>query len=357
MSCAELRQTAACTNVQFSSSGNCWCGTPAWKLCASYNLETDLSSGSWELGNLCECLAVKRIAQLSEAKRMALKATDIPAATPRVGVVGGVVTSPAANHASNSTQNPQLNPEEQELARKRDEQAAIESELAERELRSANLRAELGAFERQYLHHVGSRYAELDELKAAVAERLAKEHPANERAKQAAREARARAAETQTTAGEKSEDTPRAFESSPEMKRLYREVAKRVHPDLTSDRADRAKRQQLMAEANEAYECGDETRLRKIFTEYEWSAEAVQGEGPGAELIRVIRRISQARGRLAEIEAELQELLRSDLYQLKVRLDEAQSHGRDVLKEMVQKVEDQIAQAKRRLENPQGLGR
>jgi DnaJ-class molecular chaperone len=134
-------------------------------------------------------------------------------------------------------------------------------------------------------------------------------------------------------------------------------VAKRVHPDLTSDRADRAKRQQLMAEANEAYECGDETRLRKIFTEYEWSAEAVQGEGPGAELIRVIRRISQARGRLAEIEAELQELLRSDLYQLKVRLDEAQSHGRDVLKEMVQKVEDQIAQAKRRLENPQGLGR
>jgi hypothetical protein len=28
-----------------------------------------------------------------------------------------------------------------------------------------------------------------------------------------------------------------------------------------------------------------------------------------------------------------------------------------VLKEMVQKVEDQIAQAKRRLENPQGMGR
>jgi hypothetical protein len=314
-------------------------------------------------------MAVKRIAQLSEAKRMALKATDIPAANTRVDAAGGSIPSSAANHASqpapnpahasaaNPALNPQLNPEEQELARKREEQAAIESELAERELRSANLRAELGAFERQYLHHVGSRYAELDELKAAVAERLAQDQPANERAQQAAREARARAAETQSTAGEKSEATPRAFESSSEMKRLYREVAKRVHPDLTSDRADRAKRQQLMAEANEAYERGDETRLRKIFTEYEWSAEAVQGEGPGAELIRVIRRISQARGRLAEIEAELQELLRSDLYQLKVRLDEAQSHGRDVLTEMVQKVEDQIAQAKRRLGNPQGLGR
>jgi hypothetical protein len=306
-------------------------------------------------------LAVNRIAQFSEAKRMALKATDIPAASPHVDAAGrtipGSAGDPALHPASASSHTPALNPEEQELARKREEQTAIESELAERELRSANLRAELGAFERQYLHHVGSRYAELDELKAAVAERLAQEQPANERAQQAAREARTRATETQSTAGEKSEATPRAFESSPEMKRLYREVAKRVHPDLTSDRADRAKRQQLMAEANEAYERGDETKLRKIFTEYAWSAEAVQGEGPGAELIRVIRRISQARGRLAEIEAELQELLRSDLYQLKVRLDEAQSHGRDVLKEMVQKVEDQIAQAKRRLENPEGRGR
>jgi hypothetical protein len=35
---------------------------------------------------------------------------------------------------------------------------------------------------------------------------------------------------------------------------------------------------------------------------------------------------------------------------LKSRIDEAQKHGRDVLKEMVEKVEEQIAQANRRLE-------
>jgi hypothetical protein len=252
---------------------------------------------------------------------------------------------------------PPVKPEDRELARKREEQAALESELAERELRSANLRAELGAFERQYLHFVGTRYAELDEYKAQIAERLAQEQPGNERAQQAAREARARAEETKSTAGEKSADEPRAFEASPELKRLYREVAKRIHPDLTSDREDRAKRQLLMAQANEAYERGDEAQLTKIFTEYECSPEAVQGDGPGAELIRVIRRISQARSRLSEIEAELQELLRSDLYQLKSRLDEARQHGRDVLKEMVEKVDDQIAQAKRRLEYPDSAPR
>lgn len=246
-----------------------------------------------------------------------------------------------------------VKPEEQELARKREEQTALETELAERELRSANLRAELGAFERQYLHFVGLRYAELDELKAQIAERLANEQPGNERAQKAARDARGRADETKSTAGEKSAEDPRAFQASPEMKRLYREVAKRVHPDLTSDREDRAKRQLLMAEANEAYESGDEAHLTRLLTEYECSPEAVQGEGPGAELIRVIRRISQARSRLAEIEAEMQELLRSDIYQLKSRLEEAQKDGRDVLKEMVAKVEDQISQAKRRLEDPE----
>src|SRR5271167_1790981 len=93
-------------------------------------------------------------------------------------------------------------PEDQELVRKREEQATLEAALADRELRSANLRAELGAFERRYLHFVGSRYAELDDLKAQIALRHLKEQPDNERAQQAARDAQARADETKSAAGE-----------------------------------------------------------------------------------------------------------------------------------------------------------
>jgi hypothetical protein len=260
---------------------------------------------------------------------------------------------PTAKAPAKQASQPSLKPEEMELLRKRDEQKAVENELAERELRVTNLRAELGAFERQYLHLVGLRYAELDEYKAQLAERLAAEQPDNERAQQGAREARARASETKTGAGEKSEHEPRAFKASPEMKRIYRDVAKRIHPDLTSDREDRATRQQLMASANEAYERGDESALTKILTEYESSPEAFHGEGPAAELVRVIRRISQVRGRLAEIEAESQALLRSDLYQLRLRVEEAAQDGRDVLKEMVQKTDVQISEAKRRLAESQ----
>jgi len=248
---------------------------------------------------------------------------------------------------------PLIKPEDQELARKRDEQTAVETELADCELRAENLRAELGAFERQYLHFVGSRYAELDELNARVAEKIAEAQPANERAQQAAREARARAASTKSSAGEKAASAPKPFRASTELKRLYRDVARRIHPDLTSDRDDRAKRQALMAQANDAYERGDEALLTRVLTEYECSPEAVKGDGAGADLIRVIRRISQARSRLSEIEAELQELLRSDLQQLKARVDQAEQHGRDVLAEITAKVDEQVAQAKRRLENLQ----
>jgi hypothetical protein len=263
-----------------------------------------------------------------------------------------------AKHVNSKTADTRpATPEDQELARKREEQAALEADLADRELRSANLRAELAAFERQYLHFVGSRYAELDEWKARIAERLVCEQPGNERARQAAREARARADETKTVAGEKSEQEPRSFQASPELKRLYRDVARRVHPDLTSDRDDRVKRQQLMADANHAYERGDESGLEKILTAYEHSPEAFHGEGPGAELIRVIRRVSQVRGRLAEIEAELQGLLRSDLYQLKIRVDEAEKTGHNVLQDMIAKVDEQIELAKKRLDEPAPLPR
>lgn len=247
-------------------------------------------------------------------------------------------------------------PEERELALKLEEHAAIQAELADRELKVEHLRAELGAFEKQYLHHVGSLYAELDELKAQIAAQKAAANPSDATAKAAANEARSRAEETKATAGEKSDVAPRSFEATPEMKRLYREVAKRIHPDLASESEDRSRREVLMAEVNDAYESGDEAKLTRILTGYEHSPESVKGDGAGADLVRVIRRISQARARVVEIDAETEELLRSDLYRLKSRLDEAKVLGRDVLTEMAGKVADQIARAKLQLEKVPAAG-
>lgn len=68
------------------------------------------------------------------------------------------------------------------------------------------------------------------------------------------------------------------FLPSAELRTLYREVAKRIHPDLATDEADRLKREQLMAEANAAYQKGDAQSLRRSL-EYESSPESLKGVG------------------------------------------------------------------------------
>lgn len=76
------------------------------------------------------------------------------------------------------------------------------------------------------------------------------------------------------------------------LRNLYREVAKRVHPDLTSDEADRGRRQRLMAEANEAFAQGDANRLTKILEESGLRAEPVQPAAVTADLVRAVRKIT-----------------------------------------------------------------
>lgn len=241
-------------------------------------------------------------------------------------------------------------PEERELARKLKEQERLEAELAECELRLATLRGELRMIEARYLQLVGTPYAELDELRAQIAERLAAEEPGNERLQRAAREARVRASESRSAVSASERCEHKAFSPSPELKRMYREAAKRIHPDLTADASDRARRQELMAEVNRAYQAGDEIGIAKIVDVYESSPEAVQGEGAGAELVRVIRKLSLMNNRFGEIETELQTLLNSDLYLLKVQADDAQEQGRDLLDEMAGKVRQRIADSKSRME-------
>jgi peptidoglycan hydrolase CwlO-like protein len=115
-----------------------------------------------------------------------------------------------------------VSPEEEELAKKREELVLLQVELAERELFLTNLRAELAAFEGQYLRQVGTLYAELDEWNARIAEQLA-EQEGTEEARAAAAQARTEAEESRAAAqGEAAES--REFRPSPELKRLYPEV-------------------------------------------------------------------------------------------------------------------------------------
>ena len=237
-----------------------------------------------------------------------------------------------------------LKPEEEEIVRKREELAAIRATLAERELELVDLRSQLAAFEGRYLRQVGALYAELDEWKARISELHARLDPSpasKVQAEQARQQARETYEDAHSTASETSDFTP-----SPELKSLFREVAKRIHPDFCRDTADLERRTRLMAEANRAYEMGDAEALQRILNEYQDGADAVEGEGIGAELIRIIRQISQAKERVAAIEQELAALRQSEIALLKKQAEESGQAGRDLLAELAGAVTEQIERAK-----------
>jgi len=250
-----------------------------------------------------------------------------------------------------------LTPEEEELARKRASLAELEAHLADRELELASFLADLVHFEKRYLQTVGRRYAILDELRAKIAEVRARQNPNLQDAREKARQARAKAQESARAVGEEKPGEPCPDDPAPalepnrseSLRNLYRQAAKLLHPDLTLDGEEKKKRHRLMGEINEAYARGDEERIRAILREWHASPENVQGEGAGAELVRIIRKIAQVEKRLKTIAAEMDQLRQGELFKVKQQVEEAHANGRNLVKELVERLEGEIRHARNEL--------
>jgi hypothetical protein len=236
-------------------------------------------------------------------------------------------------------------PEERELEKKRAEVGALQTTLADRELELVTLQRQLRTFEALYFRIVGQLLAELDDVQAQHAERRARQNPQNADLHRHASEARMRASESAEAVGAallRADDVlPGA--ANDELKKLYREIAKQLHPDLTTDERDRERRTRLMAAANEAYAAGDEARLRAVLDEWVSSPDSVHGEGVAAELVRTIRKIHQVERRLADISDAMADITGSELFVLFQRIGAAQRQGRDLLAEMAEELKRQIA--------------
>lgn len=240
-------------------------------------------------------------------------------------------------------------PEVSELERKRSELSAIESELDSQERVLARLQAEMLPFEALYFRKLGIRFARLDEIEARIAEIHAKARPEDGEAQAAAHRARDRANRSRRAIPTRRRKGK--FNPPLPLKRLYRSVARRVHPDLGETIADCQVRERLMAHANRAYRAGDERRLLAVIREYEFCPEVVKGEGTPADLVRVIRKIAQSRTRLEEIREEMDRVHGSDLYQFKQAVEAREKQGKDFLAEVVAKVNTRISFALLRLQN------
>jgi hypothetical protein len=228
--------------------------------------------------------------------------------------------------------------------------AALELEVAAREQDLAALKRELQSLQTRYLDEIGPLYADLAQLEAEVRDEEIKaglrpaempdDDPADDDADIDVDDSESPA----TAAGCTNRGAP-----SVDLKKMFREVARAIHPDLAMNDPARWRRHSLMAEANRAYADRDEDRLRLIMNTWERSPDAVIGDTPEAEAERVQRRIAILGDRLVAIDVELTDLRRSAIARLKRRIDETRAQGWDLFAEMLRSVHRDVARAKARL--------
>ena len=214
-------------------------------------------------------------------------------------------------------------PEERlERAVRAAEQALIEFEIA-----VETFRVEVENFSRLHHQKLGPMYARLDELEAQIAEARAARTGDPEDVRKA-HEARARVLpmpgveelfhgwmdseglfpEAAAMLTDQPVRPPQRVRPSTEARKLYRELARKAHPDLAQDEAERKRRDEFIARVNAAYGLGDEALLRELAQE--WAAGPVPEEWRptrSEELYARLEWLAQRKELLTLVARELEE--------------------------------------------------
>jgi len=217
---------------------------------------------------------------------------------------------------------------------------ALDAEVRARLADVEDARTALEAFRLRYKQEVGRLHEELDRLELAIAE--AELGELSRKLDDAGADA---------TPSSAAENAPRpARFTSDAVRKLFRDVAKIIHPDLAQDPHARDRRTALMIEANRAYARGDEAQLRWILDTWARSPEAVQGSDDDAARERLERRLAQLGEQLERLDLELADLKATPLWELKTMVDREAIRGRDLVADMVRRLQRDIMVATNRLE-------
>lgn len=133
-----------------------------------------------------------------------------------------------------------------------------------------------------------------------------------------------------------------------ELKRLYRLLAKRLHPDLSTDPVEKERRAGLMAEVNAAYAARDLPALRRLARLSEDAAPPAPPPAPPtrAETLAALRaEIDRLDALALRLEQELDALAATPAVQLKLEALFARRAGRDLIAEMAADLQAAISRA------------
>jgi hypothetical protein len=224
---------------------------------------------------------------------------------------------------------------EQEAARLRDRLAEVEAE-------QATLEAELNAFDAEYVREVVIVQAELHAVEAKLLRLVADRSGADDDAL-AADAAGARAYET--SAAVKAVPSAGPIPTG-DLKKLFRDAAKRMHPDLAPDADAREHAEAFMKRLNQAYRAGDAEAIADLLRQWEASPFAV---APAGDAPAAARRVTALQAAVARAERRLEEVRSSQLARLMEQAMVATVEGRDLLAEMRAANAAALARARARL--------
>ena len=195
---------------------------------------------------------------------------------------------------------------------------AAEQALIEFEIAVETFRVEVENFSRLHHQRLGPMYARLDELDALIAEAVAA-HSGDRADIERAWEARALVMPMPgveelfggmlgSDGVRPAEDAnpPRRVRPGKEAQRLYRELARKAHPDLAQDDAEKERRSAFIARVNEAYAYADEDALRALSAEWDAGPEPEEAAPSQAEVLYArLEWLAERKEKLAALAAEL----------------------------------------------------
>jgi hypothetical protein len=212
------------------------------------------------------------------------------------------------------------------------ESERLRDRLAEIEMEQATLRSELSAFESEYLRRVGVINLELQEARAKLLALTGDGEGA--------------AAEWQrfheTTTAMRAVPPPPGPPPTDDLKTLFRDAAKRMHPDLMRDGAGRMHAEAFMKSLNEAYGAGDADAIGNLVRQWETSPYATDVPVKGGAAPALAAAVAQA-------ELRLEQARESEMARLMEQAFIASMSGRDLLTEMHDHATVALAEARARL--------
>ena len=230
----------------------------------------------------------------------------------------------------------------EELAQRQDRVAELEADIAETQM-------ELDRFEKKFESKLGPLQSRLKALKAEYdrKKRLA-DHRAQWKDKADATQIPEDVVEQYRKTWEKSEPAPIEEQEQEldetmkeELKKIFRGLAKRFHPDLVVDPIEKKRREGIMVAVNDAYANKDLVALMALVEREDW-VETETEKSRDDEVAELRSEIVRLDGLLVELEKRLLDLVNSSRVKLMLDVSMAANSGRDLLTEMAVDLQKEI---------------